>query len=117
MIIGELMVRNAGSPVRVLRGVAEVTVRARSAYYRGFLADDELAAQNRREVGDYERMIRSPDRVVRCAEVGAARSWVWEFNERARHVHRRFGWVADGHCRPGDPRIGTYRMLGYRLTI
>lgn len=153
--------------------VLRLHVRSRTEYYRGFLPDDELDEQNRREVGDYERMILSPDRAVRCAEVGgelvglvvvgtpyhpdpdpgvgselyqihvdpryfrrgvgtalhaaavdvwrgsvrAARLWVWEFNERAQHFYLRLGWEHDGHCRPDDPRIGDYRMLGYRLVI
>jgi ribosomal protein S18 acetylase RimI-like enzyme len=167
----EMTVRPAvpGDAESVLR----VHVRARTSYYRGFLDDDELAAQNEREVAVYERMITSPQRTVRCAEVAgrlvgfvvvgppyhpdpdgavgselyqlhvdpghhrtgvgsrlhdaalqvwrgsvsAARLWVWEFNERARAFYERHGWTADGSCRPDDPRVGRYRMLGYRLDI
>ncbi|WP_291414345.1 GNAT family N-acetyltransferase [Actinophytocola sp.] len=50
------------------RAVLDLHVRARSTYYRGFISDDELAEQSRREAADYERMIRATDRVVRCAE-------------------------------------------------
>ncbi|OLF16701.1 hypothetical protein BU204_15330 [Actinophytocola xanthii] len=148
-------------------------VRARTSYYQGYLDDHELAAQNRRHVADYERMILSPARTVRCAELGdelvgfvvvgtpyfpdpdpsvdselyqlhvdperhrvgvgsnlhssaldvwrdgtsVARLWVWEFNERARAFYERHGWEADGGCRPDDPRVGRYRMLGYLLNV
>lgn len=149
--------------------VLRLHIEARTSYYRGFLDEAELAAQNRRDVADYARMIRSPDRVVRCAELDGelagflvlgppyhpdpdpavggelyqihvhpelhgrgigtrlheaavaiwgttgARLWVWEFNERARRFYLARGWWADGRHRPDDPRVGGYRMIGYRL--
>ena len=153
--------------------ILDVHVRARSSYYQGFLPEDELAAQNRRHVADYERMILSPRRTVRCTEISGqlvgfavigppyhpdpdpavtselyqlhvdpahfrrgigsrlhdaalevwrgttdvARLWVWEFNERAQRFYQEHGWEPDGHHRPDEPRIGRFRMLGYRLSI
>ncbi|MDG4785222.1 GNAT family N-acetyltransferase [Micromonospora sp. WMMD1102] len=53
----------------------------------------------------------------RAAGVDSARLFVWDFNERARRFYARNGWLDDGHRRPDDPRIGPYRMRGYRLTV
>ncbi len=55
--------------------------------------------------------------VWRSEHVAAVRLWAWEFNERARAFYTSRGWVADGHCRQDDPRIGEYRMLGYRFAV
>ncbi|WP_460393344.1 GNAT family N-acetyltransferase [Actinophytocola sediminis] len=54
---------------------------------------------------------------VQTQPATVARLWVWEFNERARAFYRAHGWHPDGHVRPDDPRIGQYRLLGYRLTL
>lgn len=43
-------------------------VRARLSYYRGFVDDERLAEENRRDPADYELMIEAPDRTVWCAE-------------------------------------------------
>ncbi|AVT30294.1 MULTISPECIES: GNAT family N-acetyltransferase [unclassified Plantactinospora] len=53
----------------------------------------------------------------RAAGVVSARLFVWDFNERARRFYARNGWLDDGCRRPDDPRIGPYRMRGYRLTV
>jgi GNAT superfamily N-acetyltransferase len=53
----------------------------------------------------------------RTERVDAARLWAWEFNARARAFYESRGWIADGHVRHDDPRIGDYRMLGYRLAL
>lgn len=169
--MGEITVRAAVT--EDAGAVLDLHVRARSTVYRGFLDEDELDRDNRREVADYERMIAREDRAVRCAEIDgrlvgfvvvgppyypdpdptvggelyqiqvdpehfgrgigtrlhaaalevwrgttkAARLWAWEFNERGRRFYLRHGWEHDGHCRPDDPRIDRYRMLGYRLAI
>ena len=169
--MGEITVRAA--VVGDAGAVLDLHVRARSTVYRGFLGEDELARDNRRDVADYERMITRSDRVVRCALISGGlvgfvvvgppyypdpdpavrgelyqiqvdpahfgrgigtrlhaaalevwrgtadtvRLWAWEFNERGRRFYRRHGWEHDGHCRPDDPRIGRYRMLGYRLAV
>lgn len=46
-----------------------VHVRARSAYYQGFLPAEQLAADNQRDPNDYAKAISSPERIVRCAEI------------------------------------------------
>jgi len=46
-----------------------VHTRARASYYRGYLPDEEIAAQNKREPSLYEGIIRRPDRTTLCAEL------------------------------------------------
>jgi ribosomal protein S18 acetylase RimI-like enzyme len=55
--------------------------------------------------------------VWRDRGVSVGRLWAWEFNERAGQFYRRLGWRTDGSRRPDDPRIGQYRMIGYRLEV
>jgi ribosomal protein S18 acetylase RimI-like enzyme len=49
--------------------VMNLHIRARTSYYQGFLPDDELAEQNRRDIADYQQMITAGNRTVRCAEL------------------------------------------------
>jgi GNAT superfamily N-acetyltransferase len=51
------------------------------------------------------------------AAVESARLWMWECNKPAKAFYARLGWQSDGARRPDDPRIGEYRMIGYRLTV
>lgn len=46
-----------------------VHTRARATYYRGYLPDDVIAAQNQREPSLYEGIIRRPGRTTLCAEL------------------------------------------------
>lgn len=138
----EIVVRDA--VVADADAVLAVHVRARSAYYQGFLPDEQLAADNQRDPNDYAKAISSPERIVlyqihvepalfrggigsrlhtaavsawRDLGISLARLWVWEFNERARAFYARHGWVADGHERPDRPRVGDHRMIGYTLHV
>jgi ribosomal protein S18 acetylase RimI-like enzyme len=49
--------------------ILRVHTRARATYYRGYLPEDEIAAQNKREPSLYEGLVRRPDRTMLCAEL------------------------------------------------
>ena len=53
----------------------------------------------------------------RAPGVGAARLFVWEFNERAVAFYAARGWRADGHFRADAQRIGEHQLAGYRLPV
>jgi GNAT superfamily N-acetyltransferase len=65
--MAEITVRTA--VVGDAAAVLDLHVRARSTVYQGFLDEDQLSADNRRDIADYQRMITREDRAVRCAEI------------------------------------------------
>lgn len=56
-------------------------------------------------------------RAWQTAAVESARLWMWEGDKWAKAFYTRLGWQSDGARRPGDPRVGEHRMIGYRLTV
>jgi ribosomal protein S18 acetylase RimI-like enzyme len=66
----KIVIRDAD--VADAEAVLGVHVRARTAYYQGFLPEEQLAADNERDPAAYATAITSPNRIVRCAEVDGA---------------------------------------------
>ena len=82
-----------------LDAIAGLHTRSRTAYYRGFVPDEILAdparATRRREI--LARDLRSPDRIVLCAEQGG----------------RLAGFAAMGPCALRDPDPQITSQLGF----